>query len=107
MPPGLGVGSASGSSSILGSLEYGGRQQRPRGLIAKATGEGRSWSELGAAQRVARAGWKTSQVTVIIAGGTLTLLVVWTLMSEMFAPNSPTVIYKDACSRVEKCDEVS
>lgn len=80
---------------------------RHRGILAKAIGDGFSWSQLNPAQKVFRTGYKTGQVGLVIGGALLTGTVLWALLSEMFAPNSPSVIYKDACKRIEQCPEVS
>lgn len=96
MPPGLG-------GSLLGDYPL----PRRRGLVAKATGEGQSWQELRSGQKVARTAFKGSQVGLVLFGSAFTLVISYALLSELFAPNSPTVIYKDACRRVEDNKEVS
>lgn len=83
------------------------RPPRRRGTIYKLTGDGLSWSQLHPVQKVFRTGEKTGQFTVVVLGTALTAAVLWTLLSDMFAPNSPSVIFKDACGRVERCGEVS
>ncbi|PWN19791.1 hypothetical protein BCV69DRAFT_250334 [Microstroma glucosiphilum] len=95
MPPGLG-------GSLLGDYPL----PRRRGLVAKATGEGQSWQELKTGQKVARTAFKGSQVGLVLFGSAFTLVISYALLSELFAPNSPTVIYKDACRRVEDNKEI-
>ncbi|CAO1623060.1 unnamed protein product [Parajaminaea phylloscopi] len=84
----------------------GGKPPRRRGTLAKAIGDGSSWSQLHPAQKVFRTGYKTGQIGLVVGGAALTGAVLWALLSEMFAPNSPSVIYKDACKRVENCPEI-
>lgn len=91
----------------LGSSIYSAPSKRPRGLIQKATGEGKSWSELKAGQKVARGTQKTYQFSLVVGGAVLVTLIVVALGSELYAPNSPTVIFKDACRRIEDSEEVS
>lgn len=90
----------------LGSSIYASPSKKPRGLIQKATGEGKKWSELKAGQKVARGTQKTYQFSMVLGGAVLVGLIVVALGSELYAPNSPTVIFKDACKRVEDCKEV-
>lgn len=96
------------STASMTPTSGGGRPSpRRRGTLAKAIGDGTSWSQLHPAQKVFRTGYKTGQIGLVLGGGLLTGAVLWALLSEMFAPNSPSVIYKDACKRVERCPEVS
>lgn len=90
----------------LGSSIYSTPSKKPRGIIQKATGEGKSWSELKPGQKVARGTQKTYQFSMVVGGAFLVTLIVVALGSELYAPNSPTVIFKDACRRVEDCPEV-
>lgn len=90
----------------LGSSIYSAPPKKPRGIIQKATGEGKAWSELKPGQKVARGTQKTYQFSLVVGGAVLVSLIVVALGSELYAPNSPTVIFKDACRRVEDCQEV-
>ncbi|CAO1622263.1 unnamed protein product [Sympodiomycopsis kandeliae] len=98
MPNSMGLG--------LGSNIYSSPSSKPRGLVAKATGQGKSWSELKPGQKLARGTQKSYQFSMVVGGFVLVTLIVVALGSELYAPNSPTVIFKDACRRVEDCQEV-
>lgn len=50
---------------------------------------------------------RTSNLTVILFGAGLTAVLAYALASELFARNSPTVLYGEACSRITKSPEVS
>lgn len=70
------------------------------------TGEGKKWSDISAGQKVARATVNTSRFFFISAGAALTFVIAYALSSELFATNSPTVIYGEACKLIEKSDKV-
>lgn len=76
-------------------------------LIDRATGQGKPWSQLKTGQKVARATVQSSRTMLILGGGALTFVLVYALTSELFAKNSPTVIYADACKRVQNCAEIA
>jgi hypothetical protein len=44
---------------------------------------------------------------LVLVGGGLTIAVGWAVGSELFASNSPTVIYNDAVKRVRRSGQVS
>lgn len=48
----------------------------------------------------------TSRFFFIGAGAALTFVIVYALSSELFATNSPTVIYGEACKLIEKSDKI-
>ncbi|WFD31730.1 hypothetical protein MSPP1_002769 [Malassezia sp. CBS 17886] len=76
------------------------------GKIARWTGEGKPWKDLGARQRAARATVNTSRFFFIGAGALLTAAIVYALSTELFAPNSPTVIYEQACKILENSAKI-
>ncbi|WFD34456.1 hypothetical protein MCUN1_001297 [Malassezia cuniculi] len=76
------------------------------GKIAKWTGEGKKWSDISAGQKVARATVNTSRFFFISAGAALTFVIVYALSSELFAKNSPTVIYGEACKLIENSGKI-
>lgn len=50
---------------------------------------------------VARTALRTSNLMVIFLGAGFSGLLVYALASELFAKNSPTVLYNDACERIK------
>ena len=84
----------------------GGFSSQPT-LMDRATGQGKPWSQLKTGQKVARATVQSSRTVLILGGGALTFVLVYALTSELFAKNSPTVIYADACKRVQKSTEIA
>ncbi|KAK0546192.1 hypothetical protein OC845_004712 [Tilletia horrida] len=73
-------------------------------LLDRITAEGKPWKQLNTGQKVARSTRYSTRFFLVLAGGTFTLAVIYTLGTELFAPNSPTVIYADAIRRVKKHD---
>lgn len=88
------------------SVGGGGFDSKPT-LIDRATGQGKPWSKLKTGQKVARATVQSSRTMLIFGGGALTFVLVYALMSELFAKNSPTVIYADACKRVQNSSGIA
>lgn len=84
----------------------GGFSSQPT-LIDRATGQGKPWSQLKTGQKVARATVQSSRTLLILGGGALTFVLIYALTSELFAKNSPTVIYANACKRVQKSPEIA
>ena len=76
-------------------------------LIDRATGQGKRWSKLKTGQKVARATVQSSRTMLIFGGGALTFVLVYALTSELFAKNRPTVIYADACKRVQNSSGIA
>ncbi|KAF8527914.1 TIM21-domain-containing protein [Hysterangium stoloniferum] len=68
------------------------------GLSRPATEKVKKWSEL---SKVLRTTARTSNLFVILLGGSLAGVLVYTLATELFAKNSPTVLYNDACERIK------
>lgn len=103
------LNASSGSSGGMGmaGLSVGGGLSPGPTLIDKATGQGKPWSQLKTGQKVARATVQSSRTMLILGGGALTFVLVYALSSELFAKNSPTVIYADACKRVQNSAEIS
>lgn len=56
---------------------------------------------------VARATLFSSRTILVIAGATFTFIIVYGLASELFSPNSPTVVYGEACKLVKNSEAVS
>ena len=53
-----------------------------------------------------RATARTTNFTVIFLGAGLTAVLIYALTSELFAKNSPTVLYNQACDRIRAHPEV-
>lgn len=49
---------------------------------------------------------RTTNLGVILLGAGLSALLIYSLTSELFSNNSPTVIYGDACERIEQSERV-
>ncbi|KAH9487090.1 Mitochondrial import inner membrane translocase subunit tim21 [Psilocybe cubensis] len=60
------------------------------------------WSELSTGGKVLRTTARTSNLGVILLGAGLSVLLVYSLTTELFSKNSPTVLYGDACEKIEK-----
>lgn len=49
---------------------------------------------------------RASNLTVILIGATLSVVLTYALATELFAKNSPTVLYGDACDRIKGSEAV-
>ena len=56
---------------------------------------------------VKRTATRTSNLTVIAFGAGFTALLVYALASELFARNSPTVLYGKACEKMKASEKVN
>ncbi|PKI83886.1 hypothetical protein MVES_001986 [Malassezia vespertilionis] len=79
------------------ALAQGGSRGEFSERVDKLTGVGKPWKNLDGAEKVARATVGTSRFFLIGFGALLTLAIGYTVTSELFARNSPTVIYEEAC----------
>lgn len=68
--------------------------------IDKMIGQGKAWKDLKGGQKVARATVQTSRSALLLGGAAITLVLTYALTTELFAKNSPTVVFSDACKRV-------
>ncbi|KAK4683614.1 hypothetical protein P7C73_g6624, partial [Tremellales sp. Uapishka_1] len=66
----------------------------------------KSWSELGVGGKVARTTAQTGNLTVILIGGTLFVVLTFALTTELFAKNSPSVLYSQAVDMIRASDAV-
>lgn len=55
---------------------------------------------------VARASQKTGNFTVVAFGGALLFVIVISVSTELFSPNSPTVIFNKAVERLKQSPDV-
>lgn len=56
---------------------------------------------------VFRTAARGSNLTVILLGAGLSVVLTYALATELFAKNSPTVLYGDACDRIKSSEDVS
>lgn len=73
-------------------------------------GKGMSYLYAGRASAneiVARAGRQTGNLSVILVGGTLFVILAFALSTELFAKNSPSVLYSQAVDLIRASDAVS
>lgn len=59
------------------------------------------WSELNTTGKVIRTTARTTNLGVILLGAGLSTLLIYSLTSELFSKNSPTVLYGDACEKIK------
>ncbi|KAG8934879.1 hypothetical protein FRC03_008337 [Tulasnella sp. 419] len=67
----------------------------------------KKWSELSAGGKVVRGTSRTASLTVIIIGGAFSCVLAYALATELFAKNSPTRLYDDACKKVLASEQVA
>ncbi|KAJ7071501.1 TIM21-domain-containing protein [Mycena amicta] len=76
----------------------------PKWKELSAAGKGKHTSRFSSAPSnsipVNRSAARTTNFTVIILGASLTGLLLYSLTTELFSSNSPTVLYKNACERI-------
>lgn len=65
------------------------------------------WSELSAGGKVLRTTARTTNFGVILLGAGLSVLLVYSLTSELFSKNSATVLYGDACERIKASPRIA
>ncbi|KAF9056665.1 TIM21-domain-containing protein [Panaeolus papilionaceus] len=79
------------------------------GLSGSALRNGKKvpkWSELSTTGKVVRTTARTTNLGVILLGAGLSALLLYSLTSELFSKNSPTVIYGDACERIKQSQKL-
>ena len=64
------------------------------------------WKQLSTKGKVARTTARTTNLTVILFGGAFTCVLAYALATELFAKNSPTKLYEDACQKITASPEV-
>ncbi|TFK23088.1 hypothetical protein FA15DRAFT_555821, partial [Coprinopsis marcescibilis] len=65
------------------------------------------WSQLDAKGKVLRTTARTTNLGVILLGAGLSVLLIYSLTSELFSKNSATVLYGDACDRIRASPKVA
>ncbi len=66
----------------------------------------KSWSDLGFGGKIKRSVAQTGNLTVILVGGTLFLVLTYALTSELFATNSPTVLQNRAIDLISSSSAI-
>ena len=59
-----------------------------------------------AAWAVTRAAARSTNLTVILLGAGFSVMLIYALTSELFSPNSPTVLYGRSCDRIKASKKV-
>ncbi|KAK6907355.1 hypothetical protein L486_03924 [Kwoniella mangroviensis CBS 10435] len=67
----------------------------------------RSWSELGIGGKLVRTTQQTGNLAVILIGGTLFVILTLSLTTELFATNSPSVLYSKAVDMIRDSDALN
>ena len=57
--------------------------------------------------QVIRSTARVTNLSVILLGASLSAVLGWALATELFARNSPTVLYGDACEKIKASSDVS
>ncbi|KAG5715256.1 histone H3.2 [Termitomyces sp. T112] len=65
------------------------------------------WSELSTGGKIMRTTARTTNLAVILLGAGLFALLGYSLSTELFSKNSPTVLYGDACERIKASAKVA
>ena len=66
----------------------------------------KKWNELSVGGKAIRAGRQSSRFTLILIGASVTSLLTYAIVTELFSPNSPTSIYNDACKLISNNDDI-
>ncbi|WWC68634.1 uncharacterized protein I206_102565 [Kwoniella pini CBS 10737] len=67
----------------------------------------RSWKELGLGGKLVRTTQQTGNLAVILVGGTLFVILTLSLTTELFAKNSPSVLYSKAVDMIRDSDALN
>ncbi|KAF8326074.1 uncharacterized protein EI90DRAFT_3071410 [Cantharellus anzutake] len=65
------------------------------------------WNELTPGGKVIRTTARATNFTVILLGASLSIVLTWALATELFARNSPTVLYGDACEKIKASPSIA
>ncbi|CAE6470367.1 unnamed protein product [Rhizoctonia solani] len=65
------------------------------------------WKDLSTGGKAVRVTARASNLTVILIGAGLSAVLVYALATELFAKNSPTVIYGESCDRIRSSHELT
>ncbi|WVR03816.1 hypothetical protein IAU60_000812 [Kwoniella sp. DSM 27419] len=67
----------------------------------------KTWSELGLGGKLVRTTQQTGNLTVILVGGALFVVLTLSLTTELFAKNSPSVLYSQAVDMIRASDALN
>ncbi|ORY24387.1 hypothetical protein BCR39DRAFT_547029 [Naematelia encephala] len=67
----------------------------------------RPWGQLGIGGKLVRTTQQTGNLTVILIGGALLVILTFALTTELFAPNSPSVLYSAAVDLIRASDALN
>lgn len=73
---------------------------------AQVRAAGKKWRELNGSEKVGVAATQTSSLVVVLAGGVLAALVLYSTGTELWSEASPTRIFEDCVDRVRASEEV-
>ncbi|KAK4046498.1 hypothetical protein OIV83_006024 [Microbotryomycetes sp. JL201] len=73
---------------------------------ARIRAASRKWRDLGRAEKVGVAWQQTTSLIVVVAGGSLALLVLYATGTELWSEASPTKIFEDCVDRVKQSEEL-
>ncbi|KAJ1310371.1 hypothetical protein OPQ81_007109 [Rhizoctonia solani] len=96
-----GQGGIAADNTNVGPFQLGISPEALRGPKVK------SWKELSTGGKAMRITARASNLTVILLGAGLSAVLVYALATELFAKNSPTVIYGESCDRIRSSHELA
>ncbi|QRW27328.1 mitochondrial import inner membrane translocase subunit TIM21 [Rhizoctonia solani] len=96
-----GTATATGDNTNVGPFQLGISPEAMRGPKVKP------WKELTTGGKAMRVTARASNLTVILIGAGLSAVLVYALATELFAKNSPTVIYGESCDRIRSSHELA
>ncbi|CAE6433530.1 unnamed protein product [Rhizoctonia solani] len=96
-----GQGSATAGGTNVGPFQLGISPEAMKGPKVKP------WKELSTGGKAMRVTARASNLTVILLGAGLSAVLVYALATELFAKNSPTVIYGESCDRIRSSHELA
>ncbi|CAE6459899.1 unnamed protein product [Rhizoctonia solani] len=96
-----GQGSTTADNANVGPFQLGISPEAMRGPKIKP------WKELSTGGKAMRVTARASNLTVILLGAGLSAVLVYALATELFAKNSPTVIYGESCDRIRSSHELA
>ncbi|CAE6348835.1 unnamed protein product [Rhizoctonia solani] len=96
-----GAATATGDNTNVGPFQLGISPEAMRGPKVKP------WKELTTGGKAMRVTARASNLTVILIGAGLSAVLVYALATELFAKNSPTVIYGESCDRIRSSHELA
>ncbi|KAF8587283.1 hypothetical protein K439DRAFT_1385945 [Ramaria rubella] len=77
------------------------------GIVQPSQQKVKKWSELNTGGKVLRTTARATNFSVIIIGAGLSAVLVYALASELFARNSPTVLYGKACEKIQASPQIT